>query len=82
MRRPSYRSAIDATGSPGQLMRAHRRMAEGYGAPARMQAPGPAGPDRQATVSEPSGESGTSPSVAQAGRLPMMITFAPTGTIS
>jgi hypothetical protein len=36
----------------------------------------------QATVSEPSGVSGKSPSDAHEGRDPMMMTFAPTGTRS
>jgi hypothetical protein len=80
MRRPRYRRAIDATGSSAQLIRAHRRMAEGYGSFDRMQASRRVG--RQATVSEPSGVSGRSPSVAQDGLAPMMITLAPTGTIS
>ena len=77
MVRSAYRNAIVAMGSAEQLILAQRRMPEGYAETDRMQVP-----ESQATVSDPSGVSGKSPSDAHEGREPMMMTFAPTGTSS
>ena len=60
-------------------------MPEGYARFGSMQAPRPGSGAKvrrqgQATVSEPSGVSGKSPSDAHEGRDPRMMTFVPTGT--